>query len=152
MQWWIAVIVLGNLAFVAFIVWMALYYKIKRDRNRAEDRERLLARFGAGPELLDFINSGAGDKLVRALAPLGKHPAERLGGALTGGLVTLCLGLAFLLLHWMEVLPFSPMIIPGTIMTAIGIGILISVAVSASLLKRSGLLPRNGDSRGADLP
>ena len=152
MQWWIAVIVLGNLAFVAFIVWMVLYYKIKRDRNRAEDRERLLARFGSGPELLDFINSGAGDKLVRALAPLGRHPAERLGGAIAGGMVTLCFGLAFLFLHWIGAMPVSPMIVPGTIMTFIGIGILISVAVSATLLKRSGLLPRNGDGRGADLP
>jgi hypothetical protein len=150
MQWWIVAIVMGNLAFSAFILWLIFNYKLKRDRSQAEDRERLLSRFGTGPELLDFINSGSGDKLVRALAPQGKHPAERLGGAITGGLVTLCFGLAFLFLHWIGAMPVSPMIIPGTIMTFVGIGILVSVAVSASLLKRSGLLPRNGDGRGTD--
>lgn len=150
MQWWIVAIVLGNLAFTALIFGLVLAYKLKKDRNRSEDRERLLARLGTGPELLEFLNSGAGDKLVRALASRDKHPMEKLSGAITGGMVTLCFGLAFLLLHWIGAMPVSPMIVPGTIMTFIGVGILVSVAISAALLKRSGLLPRNGDGRGTD--
>ena len=148
--WWIVWLVVGNLAFVAFIVWMVLHYKVKREQNRAEERERLLARFGTGPEVLDLLNSDAGDKLLRAFAPRGKHPVERLGGAITGGLVTLFMGLAFLVLAWAGLVGGEAFYVPGTIMTAIGVGILISVAISASLLKRSGLLPRNGDSRGTD--
>ena len=148
--WWIVWLVLGNLAFVAFIVWMVLHYKVKRELNRAAERERLLARFGTGPEVLDLLNSDAGDKLLRALAPRGKHPVERLGGAITGGLVTLFMGLAFLVLAWAGVVGGEAFYVPGTIMTAIGVGILISVAISASLLKRSGLLPRNGGGRGTD--
>lgn len=148
--WWVTWMVLGCLAFVAFIVWMVLHYKVKREQNRAAERERLLARFGTGPEVLDLLNSDAGDKLLRSLAPRGKHPVERLGGAITGGLVTLFMGLAFLILAWAGVIGGEAFYMPGTIMTAIGIGILISAAVSVYLLKRSGLLPRNGESRGAD--
>src|SRR6186997_2204773 len=55
--WWVVWIVFGNLAFVAGIVWLALHYKVKREQNRAEERERLLARFGTGPEVLDLLNS-----------------------------------------------------------------------------------------------
>lgn len=150
MQWWIVAIVLGNLAFSALIFWLILNYKLKKDRSRSEDRERLLTRFGTGPELLEFLNSGAGDRLVRALASRDKHPMEKLGGALTGGMITLCFGLAFLFLHWTGAMPVSPMIVPGTIMTFIGIGILVSVGISAALLKRSGLLPRNDEGRGTD--
>lgn len=149
-NWWIVWLVLGNLGFVALIVWMVLHYKVKREQNRAEERERLLARFGTGPEVLDLLNSDAGDKLLRAFAPRGKHPVERLGGAITGGLVTLCMGLAFLFLGWFGIIGGEAFYVPGTIITMIGLGILVSAAVSASLLKRSGLLPRIGEGRGTD--
>ena len=150
MQWWIVAIVIGNLAFSAFILWLVFNYKLKRERGRAEDRERLLARFGTSQEMVDFLSSPGGDRFLRAFAPRRSHPAKELGGTLQGGLVTLFLGLGFLFLAWFGIVGSDAFYVPGTILAMIGLGILVSAAVSASLLKRSGLLPRNGDSRDTD--
>ncbi len=150
MQWWIVAIVLGNLAFSGFILWMIFSYKLKRDRGRTEDRERLLARFGSSREMVEFLSSPAGEQFFRTFAQRSSHPVKELGKSLQGGLVTLFLGLAFLILAWTGVIGGEAFYVPGTIMTMIGLGILLSAAVSAFLLKRSGLLPRNGEGRGAD--
>ena len=148
MQWWIVAIVFGNLAFAGLILWMILSYKLKRDRREAEERERILARFGTGPEVLDFLSSTGGERFFRAFAPQS-HPVEAIARALKGGLVMLFLGLGFLLLGWNRLLVGDIFLIPGTLLAMIGIGTLLSAAVSAFLLRRAGLLPRN-DGRGTD--
>lgn len=150
MQSWIVMIVLGNLAFSAVILWLVFNYKLKRDRGRAEDRERLLARFGSGQEMVDFLSSPAGESFLRTFAHKPSNPAKELSGTLQGGLVTLFLGLGFLILAWKGIVGGEAFYVPGTILTMIGLGILLSVAVSAKLLKRTGLLPRNGEGRGPD--
>lgn len=150
MQWWIVAIVMGNLAFSGLILWLIFNYKLKRDRGQAEDRERLLARFGNSQELVEFLSSRAGEQFIRIYAQGSSHPVKELSRSLQGGLVTLFLGLAFLLLAWNGIMGGEQFYIPGMIMTMIGLGILVSAAVSAFLLKRSGLLPRNGEGRGQD--
>jgi hypothetical protein len=150
MQWWIVAIVMGNLAFSAFILWLIFNYKLKRDRSRAEDQERLLARFGTSQEMVEFLSSPAGERFFRAFAPRSNPPVKELGKTLQGGLITLFLGLAFLVLAWAGAVGGDAFYVPGTIMTMIGLGILVSAGISASLLKRSGLLPRNDDGRGTD--
>ena len=149
---WIVALVLGEMAFSALILWLIFQYKLRRRSSEAEERERLLARFGSGPELLDFLNSGAGDKLLRVLARQSAHPVHRLLGPLRGGLVLLFLGLGFLILGWCNVIGGEAFFVPGTLLSMLGLGLLVSVQVSALLLRRSGLLPRNGDGRGTDLP
>lgn len=152
MDWWIVVLVLGEMAISAVILWLIFQYKLRRRTSEAEERERLLSRFGAGPELLDFLNSGAGDKLLSVLARQSPHPMQKLLGPLRGGLMMLGLGLGFLLLGWWNVIGGNAFFVPGTLLSMLGLSMLVSVLVSALLLRRSGLLPRNGDGRGTDLP
>ena len=64
MEWWIVVMVLGQFAFACLIVWMFLAYRLKRDVHRAQEREQLLNRFGTGPEMVDFLSSPGGQKLL----------------------------------------------------------------------------------------
>jgi hypothetical protein len=150
MHGWIVVLVMGNLAFSGFFLWLIFQYKLKRRRNDAEERERLLARFGTSEELVDFLSSPAGERFFRTFAPRSSHPVKEVGGALKGGIILLSLGLAFLILAWAGIVGGEAFYIPGTLLTMIGLGTLASAAISARLLRRSGLLPRNGEGRGAD--
>ena len=150
MDWSIVILVMGNMAFSGFFLWLIFQYKLKRRRNDTEERERLLARFGTSEELVDFLSSPAGERFFRTFAPKSAHPVKEVGGALKGGLILLSLGLAFLILAWAGVVGGEAFYIPGTILTLLGLGTLASAAVSVRLLRRSGLLPRNGEGRGQD--
>jgi hypothetical protein len=150
MDRWIVVLVLGNLAFSGLFLWLIFNYKLKKERGRAEDRERLLNRFGNSQELVEFLSSPAGEHFIRAFGSRSSHPVKEVGGALKGGLIMLFLGLAFLILAWAGIVGGEAFYIPGTILTMIGLGSLASAAVSARLLRRSGLLPRNSEGRGQD--
>ena len=145
MDRWVVVLVLGQFALVALIIWIALNYRLKRERHQAEERERLLNRFATGPEMVDFLSSPAGQKLIDGFAIQKGAAVRSLSKAITAGLVLLCLGLAFLILASRDYLPGAPFEIPGVLTGMAGVGILISAWISARLLRRSGLLPRDGD-------
>lgn len=152
MNWQTVAIVLGNLAFSGFILWLVFHYRLTKERSRAEERERLLARFTTSQELSDFLSSPGGERFFNAQTRLAPNAARKLARAITAGVILLCVGVGFFLMGWMGNPAGDRIFVPATICTLIGIGILISAAVSAFLLRRSGLLPRNDGGRGTDLP
>jgi len=152
MNWQTVSIVLGNLVFSGFILWLIFHYKLTQERSRSEERERLLARFTTSQELSDFLSSPGGERYFNAQARLSPNAVRKLTGAITTGVILLCIGVGFFIMGWMGNPAGDRIFVPAAICTLIGIGILISAAISAFLLRRSGLLPRNGDGRGTDLP
>lgn len=145
MDRWVVVLVLGQFAFVALMIWIVLNYRLKRERHRAEERDRLLNRFATGPEMVDFLSSPAGHKLLDGFSIQKGAAVRSLARTITAGLVLLSIGLAFLILSGRDSLPGAPFEIPGVLTGMSGAGILISAWISARLLRRSGLLPRDGD-------
>lgn len=145
MEWWIVVLVLGQFAFVALMIWIVLNYRLKRERHRAEERDRLLNRFATGPEMVDFLSAPAGQKLLDGFAIQKGVAVRSLAKTITAGMVLLCLGLAFLMIAGLDVIDEAPFEIPGVLTGMAGVGILVSAWISARLFRRSGLLPRDGD-------
>ncbi|HKV12114.1 MAG TPA: hypothetical protein VJ725_28470 [Thermoanaerobaculia bacterium] len=144
MERWIVVMVLGQFAFVVLMLWIVLNYRLKRESHRAEERERLLNRFAAGPEMVDFLTSQAGQKLLDSLSTQKGVAVRSLAKTITAGTLLLCLGLAFLIVAGLDVLPEAAFEIPGVLTGMSGVGILVSAWISARLFRRSGLL-RDGD-------
>ena len=145
MEWWIVVLVLGQFAIVAWVIWIVLSYRLKREKHRAEERDRLLSRFGTGPEMVEFLSSSGGQKLLEGFSVYRGVAVQSLSRAITAGMVLLCIGLAFLILSGLDAIPEGAFEIPGVLTGMAGLGILISAWISARLLRRSGLLPRDGD-------
>jgi Flp pilus assembly protein TadB len=151
-NWWIVVLMLGYMAFAALILWLVFQYKLRRRASEAEERERLLARFTTSQELSDFLSSPGGERFFNTQARLSPNAVRKLAGAITTGVILLCVGVGFFIMGWVGNPAGDRIFVPATLFTLIGIGVLISAAISAFLLRRSGLLPRNGEGRGTDLP
>lgn len=144
MDRWIVVLVLGQFAFVTLMIWVVLNFRLKRERYRGEERERLLNRFAAGPEMVEFLTSAAGQKLLDSFSSQKGVAVRSLSKTITAGMLLLCLGLAFLIVAGLDVIPEAPFEIPGLLTGMSGVGILVSAWISARLFRRSGLL-RDGD-------
>lgn len=144
MYWWIVVMVLGQFAFTSLLVWMWFSYRLKREAHRAQERDRLLDRFGTGPEMVEFLGSPAGQKLLDSFAVHRGHMVQSLARSIRAGVVLLSLGTAFMILaYWGPAI--ESLMIPGVLLGMAGLGVLISAAISARMLRRSRLLHRDGD-------
>ncbi len=150
MERWLVVMVIAELAFVGWLIWVFLHYRLRREQTRAGERERLLGRFATSQELSDFLNSPAGEKLFNPQARISRNAARTLAGAITTGVILLCGGTGFFLMGWMGNPAGDRIYVPAILFTVFGFGVLISAGISAFLFRRSGLVPRNGAGRGTE--
>lgn len=60
-------LILGEMAFVAFVLWLASGFVRERTRQRAELQSRMIERFGSAQELVAFLATDAGRGMGRAL-------------------------------------------------------------------------------------
>jgi len=152
MDRWIVFMIIAELAFAGWLIWVILHYRHRRERTRAEERDRLLARFTTAQELSDFLSSPGGERFFKNQATVPRDAARKLASAVTTGVILLFLGMGFLIMGWMGNPAGDRIFVPATILIMTGLGVLVSAAISARLLRRSGLLPRNGEGRGPDQP
>ncbi|MFP5285330.1 MAG: hypothetical protein ACLGI9_06305 [Thermoanaerobaculia bacterium] len=149
MDWWIVAIIWGNLAFTIGIIWLVLHHRALKVRRQSEERLRVLERFSSGPELIEFLNSSSG---VRLLDLLGSKPDPRRSAltAVAVGTFLLVVGAAFLLLDQLDALGEpGVLMVPGMLTAGAGLGALLSAVISLRLARRLGVLEtgRTEDSR-----
>jgi uncharacterized membrane protein YfcA len=60
-------LILGEMAFVAFVLWLASTFVRERTRERAELQARMIERFGSAQELVAFLATEAGRGMGRSL-------------------------------------------------------------------------------------
>jgi len=142
MELWLLTLILGELAFVTVILWIVIHYRHRRADRQAEDRARLLERFGSGQELRDFLESDAGQQFLK-LAALQGSPSWGTGGwlqvvkAVGAGVILLFVGGAFLLLASMQIPDGEGiMMIPALLLMMGGMGVLVAAAISGILVRR----------------
>ena len=137
MDWWITAIVLGQIVFVGWVLWVIAYFRINKSRQRSEERLRVLERFGSSQEMADFLASEGGDKLLANFVPRAASPRTWIVTALSAGLISLFLGTGFLVLGWLRVFDDPDIfIIPGVLSIFGGAGMLVAAAVTTRLLGR----------------
>lgn len=139
-------VVWGIFSAVTFIVWTISTNGRRKSvaQTHAEMQLKLLEKLGAHQELADFLKTDAGQKLLQPQEIVTKTPQSRILGSIQAGLVLTLTGMAFLALaNWIAD-THDPFTVMGVLLMAVGLGFLISSAISYTLSKSWGLLNGNG--------
>lgn len=130
-----AALLFGFLGFFFLIGWVIWVVATNIQRNktakaRAEVQAKLLDRFGSSHELLEYMQSDAGKRLIESATIERTNPFGRILGSVQVGLILLCLGAAFLLLRLKVPDPDAALLVFGAMGLALGSGFLLAAAVS----------------------
>jgi hypothetical protein len=137
----------GAFLMVVIIVWVASQEKQAKARYRAEVQKELIAKFGSGRELSEFLNSEGSRQLLGpawgSKEAINADPRRKMLDLITGGLICASIGGAFFYIGTSWGFPF---LLVGLIMLGIGGSLLISAGISYYLTKKWGLdQPAGGD-------
>ena len=129
-------------AMVVAIVWLGMRQKQARLRIKAEFHKQLLDKFSTGREFADFLESDGSKRFLDELWSQRNDSRER---PLRIGILLTMLGLALTGLSWMK----HGLLFFGVILLALGIGYLISCAVSQRLFKQANPANQAGSGNAA---
>jgi hypothetical protein len=151
--------------FVAFVMMLATLLWLLRVflQNRrwsqlfkaqTESYNKLLDKFGNNEELLAYVRSDAGKRLLESASiPLSADPtshagglANRLLGSLQLGIVLTLVGIGLMALR-NHVPDGVPLLIFGTLALTLGLGFIISAGVSFGLGRHLKLLPQSNQAQ-----
>src|SRR5581483_2298094 len=125
------VAIVGSFTMVVLIVWFSARSKQRRAELRADVQMKLIDKFGTSAEFVKFLESPSGRQFLEQPRRMTR---DRVLGALTGGLVTSFIGLAFV--GCAIALHDEGFYVPAFILLAIGLGLFISAAISWKLTKQ----------------
>jgi len=132
----------GAFVMVVFIVWFATREKQARIQARAELNKQLLDKFASAQELTDFFDRDAGQRFLDGVGEDKRHgPREQILGMITGGCITMAIGIGFFFVSAQR----PNMEIPAAILFAVGVGLFVAATISYVLSKKWGLI--NGKTR-----
>lgn len=152
---WKGVAVLGVLVpissfgLVAFVVWMLVRNSQAKRRAWTEFHKQLLDKFASGGEFAQFLDTKGGQRLLEGLWSQQVNAKERILRSMRGGVVLTILGLGTLGLSYAG----HHLLVPGVLILALGIGFLVSTAISYRLSNKLGLLrDKADDSESTPMP
>ena len=131
---------LGLFTMIGWIVWVNARRRQAKIQAQTELNNRLLEKFGSAAEFVDFLQTEEGRHFLGSLSMEGLSPAERILRSVRTGVILSVAGLGGLLLSRLSGLDQRAFIIIGITALALGIGFLVSAAVSYRLSKSWGLL------------
>ena len=109
---------------------------------------KVLDKMGSTKDFGEFLDTDGGRRFMSTLIVEGPGAKTRIVRSTENGLICLCVGLGVLLLAWSFPDMRDGLTIIGTVITACGIGFLLSCAASYQLSKTLGLLdPDDGRKR-----
>ncbi|GBC85699.1 hypothetical protein HRbin11_02149 [bacterium HR11] len=132
------VAIVGSFAVVVLIVWLRTRQRKAELEMRAQIYNRLIEKYGSAQELTEFLKTEEGRAFLQGLAmPPAERPATVLRW-IRAGLILTFLGLAFVFLGRWPALEEPDLMIPGFILTALGIAFLLGAWVTHWLGRRLG--------------
>jgi len=137
-SWSLVALVLGEFAFVAWVLWLVGRALQERARRRAELQARLFDRFGSAQELVAFLETEQGRRLQDALSGRRGRPHARILAAVQIGVILLALGVGLFVLAWIT--GQNGMLAVAVVTVALAVGFLASAWASHGLSKAWGLL------------
>ena len=127
-------------AFAMVVLLVGFSYKLKRARvqEQGEMRKRLLDKFSSGTELSEFLATPQGQSFLKdqEANAAKRSPKIRIISSIGAGIVLLLLGVAFFGLMYLK----QGFVYPGTILTALGVAILVAAAISYRLYKKWNMI------------
>jgi len=123
--------VIGSFIMIIAVVWLVSRGKARSAQLRAEVQMKMIERFGTAAEFTQFLESPAGKQFLNE--PRRSARERALGGIRTGIILTF-IGIGFVFAYFSERDP--GWFIPAFIMIGLGIGFLVSAAVSWKMAKQ----------------
>src|SRR5579884_195530 len=117
--------VVGSFIMVVAIVWLVARARERSARYRADVQMKMIERFGSASEFTQFLESPAGKSFLNEPK---KSARERAIGGIRTGIILTFIGLGFCVGYWAEGDP--GFFIPAFILVGLGVGFLISAAIS----------------------
>jgi hypothetical protein len=138
-------LILGEMAFVAFVLWLAAAFVRDRARQRAELQARVIERLGSAQEVVAFLATDAGRGLERALTGRRDVRTQQILVAVQLGvvLVATSAGLAIAA----RVQADRDLLTWAIVCAGAGAGLLLAAAVSRRLA-RAWAAQDSGEARG----
>lgn len=119
----------------------------KTGRLQAEIYNKMLDKFGSSQDLLAYLQTEAGQNLLKTAPPEQPAPHSRILNSVMFGVVATVLGLGILLLSTQVSREREPAMVIGTLILTLGVGFLAAAGASYVLSKRLGLLNGGNEPR-----
>ena len=133
----LAIVIVGQMFFTAFLLFLAAGFLRDRARRRSELQMRLMDRFGSAPELLAYLDSPEGQRLRDAITGRRFQAFRQVLAAIQLALVLTALGGG---LFWAASRNADrDLMTAAAVCTAVGLGLLAAAVVSKQLLVRWNL-------------
>jgi hypothetical protein len=140
-DWSLVALILGEMAFAAFVIWVLVRRFQEKARLRMEMQAKLIERCSSAEELERFLASEGGRRLLDNLSSgRASSPAWAIVATVQVGVVLLVLGFGILYGVGIEKID-DDFTSGGIVILALGVGLLIASEFSQRLSRRFGLLP-----------
>ena len=149
MQETIAVLVpFALFAMVAVIIWLKYRQRQAQINTQAEVNKQLLDKFGSGRELTEFLESNGGQRFLETMRLPQEGYFDHALRMVRVGIVMSVVGFGLLAVSWTD-RGQRGLYFPAVIVLALGVGFLISAAISQRLSKQWG---QKGNTEGSRVP
>jgi hypothetical protein len=138
----------GLFSLIAWIFFVLVDGKRRRDQLKvtSEFNAKILEKMGSTAEFGAFLETDGGKRFMNSLTIEGPSAKTRMLGATQTGIVCTSIGVAMLILGGIFDYLRDGLWVMGGIITACGIGFIVSTLVSYRLSKALGLLDGGGDA------
>ena len=134
----VAAVVTVSCVLIGWLFWLVSRRKKDRLEAQVELQRRMLEKFDSAPDLTAFMASAGGSEFLKSFSTESGAHTTKLLASIRGGTVLTMLGLGFWII---TVSGAADLGVAGTIVMAVGLGLLGSAGVSYRLARAWGLLP-----------
>ena len=128
---WIPIVAIaGSFVMVVAVIWLVTRSKQRGAQYRAEVQMKMIDKFGSSAEFVKFLESPAGREFLQPQ----RSARDRVMAGIRTGIILLFLGLGFSIGFVAE--HDTGFFVPAFILGALGLGFLVSSAISWKLSKR----------------
>ena len=142
---------LGAFALVAWVVYVVVEGRRRREQHRVELHSRLLERIGSAREFGEFLSTDAGARFLDSLSP--ERPHHRIVSSAKAGVFFTVFGAIVLAAAKGGMLASEgeDVALLGTILLGVGVALIVAALVSYSLSKKLGLLRADEERMAKDV-
>ena len=141
------VVCIALFATIGWVMYLVADSKKRHERLKAQSEVngRLLDKFGSAREVIEFLQTPGGAQFVESVAAEREEPAAGILRSTHRGIILAVVAAGCLALAWHYRYEENPLLVIGVVLLCLGIGFLISAAVSHRLTRTLGL-----DRRGSN--
>jgi len=145
----IMLVLLALFATIGWVIYLAADTAKRQRRIKAQTElhGRLLDKFSSASEVVEFLQTPSGAQFVDRISSDREEPASGILRSTHRGIILVIVGAGCLGLNWYYASRENPLLVIGVILLCLGIGFLVSAAVSHRLSRTLGATERTGDTQ-----